>query len=106
MRLSVAEIELYLGMSQQALDNASKVADHFAATDQLDSELRSLCIAAAASKILNNTMAYQQFSKKTVDILSQLQQTWEPQALRLYLSRADLQTLMRGAGVSAPLDRR
>jgi tetratricopeptide (TPR) repeat protein len=105
-QLRVVEVELYLGMSQQALDGASKAADHFAATGQLDSELRSLCIAAAASRALNNTTAYQQFSKKTVDILSQLQQTWEPQTLRLYLSRADLQTLMRGANISAPLDRR
>lgn len=106
MQLSVAEIELYLGMPQQALDGASKAADHFAATNQLDSELQSLCIAASASKAMNNLAAYGQFSKKAVDILSQLQQTWEPQALRSYLSRVDLQTLMRGASVSAPLDRR
>jgi tetratricopeptide (TPR) repeat protein len=106
MQLSVAEIKLYLGMPQQALDGASKAADHFASTNQLDSELRSLCIAAFASKAMNNSVAYGQFSKKAVDILSQLQQTWEPQALRLYVSRVDLQVLMRGASVSAPLDRR
>jgi hypothetical protein len=106
MRLSVSEVYLSLGMTQQALDGATKAAAHFAATNQLDSELQSLCIAASAAKILNNTAAYEQFSQKTVDILSQLQQTWEPQALRSYLSRADLQALMRGAGISAPLDRR
>ncbi len=107
-QLSVAEVELALGMQQQALNDATKAADHFASTNQLDSELRSRCIAASASKDLNNTAAYDQFSKKVVDISSQLQQTWDPQALRSYLSRPDIQTLMRGASVSAPapLDRR
>jgi serine/threonine protein kinase len=105
-QLSVAEVELSLGMAQQALDGATKAADHFDAKNQLDSELRSLCIAASASKNLNNTAAYEQFSKKTVDISSQLQQTWDPQALRSYMSRPDLQALMRGVDVSAPLDRR
>jgi serine/threonine protein kinase len=105
-QLGVAEVDLSVGMAQQALDGATKVANHFAATKQLDSELRSLCIAASASKDLNNTAAYDQFSKKVVDISSQLQQTWDPQALRSYLARPDIQTLMRGASVSAPLDRR
>ena len=105
-QLSLAEVNLVLGNSQQALDDATKAAEHFAANNQLDSELRSLYIAAAASKALNNNVAYEQYSKKVVDILSQLQQTWEPQALQSYLSRPDLQALMRGAGLSAPLDRR
>ncbi len=106
VQLGVAEVNLALGNAEQALDGATKAAEHFAAKNQLDSELRSLYIAASASKRLNNTVASEQFSKKAVDILSQLQQTWEPQALRSYLSRSDLQTLMRGASVSAPLDRR
>jgi serine/threonine protein kinase len=100
--LRVAEVNLFLGQSQQALDDASGLAEHFAATKQFDSELRSLLIAASASKALNNTSSYGQLSKKTVDILSQLQQTWDPQTLRSYLSRPDLQALMRGAGISAP----
>jgi hypothetical protein len=105
-QLSIAEVYLSLGMAQQALDGATKAADHYAATNQLDSELRSLCIGASASKALKNTAAYEQFSKKTVDILSQLQQAWEPQTLRSYLSRTDIQTLMRGTSVSAPFVRR
>ena len=40
-QLSVAEVELALGMQQQALNDATKAADHFASTNQLDSELRS-----------------------------------------------------------------
>jgi tetratricopeptide (TPR) repeat protein len=105
-QLGIAEVDLTLGMAQQALDGAAKTADHFAAKDQLDSELRSLCIAASASKDLNNTASHEQFSKKVVDISSQLQQTWDPKALRSYLSRPDIQTLMRRASVSAPLERR
>jgi Tfp pilus assembly protein PilF len=105
-QLRIAEVYLSLGMAQQALDGATKSADHFASTKQVDSELQSLCVVASAAKALNNTAAYEQFSKKAVDILAQLQQTWEPQALRTYLSRPDIQTLMRGASISAPLDRR
>jgi len=105
-QLRIAEVNLALGNAEQALDGATKAAEHFAAKNQLDSELQSLCIAASASKVLNNTVTYQQFSKKAVDILSQLQQNWDPQALRSYLSRPDLQTLMRGASISAPFDRR
>jgi tetratricopeptide (TPR) repeat protein len=100
--LQVAELNFLLGQSQQAIDDASRLAEHFTATKQLDSALRSLLIAASASKTLNNTPSYGLFSKKVVDIISQLQQTWEPQALRSYLSRPDLQALMRGAGISAP----
>jgi serine/threonine protein kinase len=105
-QLGVAEVNLALGNAEQALDGATKAAEHFAAKNQLNSELRSLYIAASASKILNNAVASEQFSKKTVDILSQLQQTWDPQALQSYMSRPDLQALMRGASVSAPFDRR
>jgi tetratricopeptide (TPR) repeat protein len=100
--LQIAEVNLFLGQSQQALDDSSRLAEHFAATKQLDSELRSLLIAASASKALKYTPSYEQLSKKTVDILSQLQQTWDPQTLRSYLSRPDLQALMHGAGISAP----
>jgi serine/threonine protein kinase len=105
-QLGITEIELSLGMQQQSLDDATKAADHFASTNQLDSELRSLLIGASASKLLNNTLAYQQLSKKAVDILLQLQQTWVPQDFRSYLSRSDLQALMREASISAPVDRR
>lgn len=105
-KLSVAELDLSLGMAQQALDGATSAADHFSATNRLDSELRSLCIGASASKLLNNAAAYERFSRKAVDILSQMQQTWEPRALTSYLSRADLQALMREASVPAPLNRR
>ena len=105
-QLMIAELTLSLGMTQQALDAATKAAAHFATTNQLSSELRSVLIGASAAKTLNNRMAYDEFSKKSVDILSELQQTWGPQALGLYLSRPDLQTLMREASISAPINRR
>ena len=100
--LRVAEVYLNAGKTPQALDGATKAADHFAATHQLDSELQSLCIAASAAKILKDDSAYRQFLNKALDILSQLQQTWEPQALKSYLSRADLQGLMREANLPTP----
>ena len=105
-QLRMAEVELSLGMNQAALDGARKAIDHFAATGQLESELRSLCIGASAAKALKDSATYGQFSVKAVDILSRLQHTWEPQALKLYLSRPDLQALMRAGDISAPFDRR
>jgi tetratricopeptide (TPR) repeat protein len=105
-QLTFAELALSLGMTQQALDTATKTADYFAATNQSSSELRSVLIGASAAETLNNKTAYDEFSKKSVDILSQLQQTWGPQALGQYLLRPDLQTLMREASISAPINRR
>ena len=105
-QLILAEADLNVGNASEAMEDAAKAADHFAATTQLSSELRSLCIAASAAKTLKNTQAYSQFLNKALDILSQLQQTWDPQALKQYLSRADLQTWMREANLPAPHDRR
>jgi hypothetical protein len=102
-QLRMAEVELSLGMNQAALDGAGKAVDYFAATGQLESELRSLGVGASAAKALKNEASYRLFSKKAVDILSQLQQTWEPQALNLYLSRPDLLALLRAADISAPV---
>lgn len=100
--LGIAEANLELGQVEQALDGATKAADHFAANNQLDSELQSLCIASSASKRLGNLAASGQFFKKIIDISSQLHQTWDPLAFHLYLFRPDLQTLMRAAGAQAP----
>jgi len=105
-QIRMAEVELSLGMNQAAFDGARKTVNHFAATGELESELRSLYIGASAAKAIKDSATDQQFSMKAVDILSQLQHTWEPQALKLYLSRPDLQALARAEGSSAPFDRR
>jgi serine/threonine protein kinase/Tfp pilus assembly protein PilF len=94
--LTIAEADLSLGLPRQAYDTAARAAAHFASTGQQDSELRSLCIAAQAAKVMNNSDESKESSTKAVDILSKIQQTWNPQMYKTYVSRPDTQVLMRG----------
>jgi tetratricopeptide (TPR) repeat protein len=98
--LVVAELNLLLGLPQQAHDDAALSTTHFAAAGQLDSELQSACVAAIASKILKNQGDYGTFSAKAIDIALKIQQTWSPQASKTYFSRPDLQILMREVPVT------
>jgi len=91
--LEIAEISLFVGLPQQAHGAAVQAAAHFASTGQLDSELHSVCLAATASKKLRDANEYSNFSKKAVDISSQIQHTWSPQVSQTYLSRPDIRML-------------
>jgi hypothetical protein len=104
--LAIAEISLGAGLLQQAHDAAAKAAAGFAATGQLDSELQSVCLAAAAAKRLKNVPEYSTYSTKAVDIVSQIQHTWSPQVSQTYLSRPDIQMLLRELPVASRSDRR
>jgi serine/threonine protein kinase/Tfp pilus assembly protein PilF len=103
--LTIAEISLGAGLLQQAHDAAAKAAASFAATGQLDSELQSVCLAAAAAKRLKNVPEYNTYSAKAVDIVSQIQHTWSPQVSQTYLSRPDIQMLLREIPVVSRSDR-
>jgi serine/threonine protein kinase len=94
LNLEIAEINLNAEMPQDAYGKAAKAAAHFASTGQLDSELRSVCIAAAASKALDNSAEYSSYSAKALDIRSLIQHTWNPQLSETYLSRPDIRTLL------------
>jgi hypothetical protein len=96
-RLIAAEVYLALGLQQSAYDNAVPAQIFFAASGQHDSELRSTLLAAVASKNLNNAEEFSRYSAKTVDIISQLQHTYDPQAFQIYLSRPDLHILRQQA---------
>jgi tetratricopeptide (TPR) repeat protein len=104
--LAIAEVSLFSGQPQRAHDAAVRAAAHYASTRQLDSELRSVCLAAAAAKLLKNVPEYSTFSAKAVDIISQIRETWSPQVSSTYLSRPDLQLLMREIPAAAHLVRR
>jgi hypothetical protein len=104
--LTIAEISLGAGLPQQALDAAAKAAAGFASTGQLDSQLQSVCLAAAAAKRLKNAPEYSTYSTKAVDIISQIQHTWSPQVSQTYLSRPDIQMLLLEIPVAARSDRR
>lgn len=103
--LTIAEISLGAGSPQQALDAAAKAAAGFESTGQLDSQLQSVCLAAAAAKKLKNAPEYSTYSTKAVDIISQIQHTWSPQVSQTYLSRPDIQLLLRAVPVVERSDR-
>jgi serine/threonine protein kinase/Flp pilus assembly protein TadD len=92
-KLTAAEVYLALGMNQEAHDEAVEAHDYFASIGQPDSELRSACLAAAASKALKDDASYRMLSKKSLDILSRIQQTWGPAAFQSYSSRPDMHFL-------------
>jgi len=104
--LASAEIKLSAGQAQQAHDAAAKAAQYFASNEQLDSDLRSVCLAAAAAKMLKNKGEYDEFSKKAVDISGQIQQTWSPQVTQTYFSRPDIRTLLRQVPLATAPSRR
>lgn len=95
-----AEAHLFIGEAQQAHDAAIQVAAYFASTRQMDSELRTVCIAAQAARELNKQTEYQALSERAVDIISRIQHTWNPSVTQSYFSRPDLQALMRDIPVT------
>jgi len=94
-QMEIAEINLNAGLAPQAHDDAAKAAAYFAGTGQLDSELRSVCLVAAASETLRDPAELNLNSKKTVDIFAQIQQTWSPQFSQTYLSRPDIRRCLQ-----------
>jgi tetratricopeptide (TPR) repeat protein len=92
-KLIAAEIYLWVGMKQQALDAARASHEYFASAGLHDSELRSSCLVAAASKGLKDDADFSVFSKKVVDIQSGLGLTWGPDTFHLYISRPDMHEL-------------
>jgi tetratricopeptide (TPR) repeat protein len=92
-KMVAAEVYLWLQMSSQAHDAATGAEAFFASTGQLDSELRSAYLAAAASRSLNDQGSYEAFSKKVIDIGDQLRQNWGPEIFQEYISRPDMRAL-------------
>jgi tetratricopeptide (TPR) repeat protein len=93
-KMEIAEISLNAGLAQKAHEEAAETSAYFAGTGQLDSELRSVCLAAAASEALKDPTELNLNSKKAIDIVAQIQQTWSPQFSQTYLSRPDIRTLL------------
>jgi Tfp pilus assembly protein PilF len=93
--MAIAEVNLGTGHAQTALDAATKAAAQFKSAGQLDSELLSACLGASAAKLTGNSVAFTAFSNEVVDIVTEIQQTWTPQASQTYLSRPDIQISMQ-----------
>ena len=104
--LTIAEINLEAGDARKAQEAATSAAAQFKSAGQLDSELHSACIGAAAAKLNQDAVAFSHFSTEVIDIVTRIQQTWTPQDSQSYLSRPDLQIWMRQNHLGPALDRR
>jgi tetratricopeptide (TPR) repeat protein len=100
-RLQLAEVELSAGLPREARQDAMAAVEFFASISRHASELRATYIAAGASQKLQDDRAAEALSKKVIDISTQLQQNWGPDALRLYLTRPDIRATI--SSVNLPL---
>jgi len=96
-QMTAAEVYLWLQMNSQAHAAAAGAEAFFASTGQLDSELRSAYLAAAAARALKDAGSYETFSKKVIDIGINLRENWGPEPFQRYLSRPDMRTLSQRA---------
>ena len=96
-KMAEAEVYLWLQMNSQARDAAAGAEAFFASTEQLDSELHSAYLAAAASRLIKDQGSYVTFSKKVIDIGNELRQNWGPETFPRYISRPDIRTLSQRA---------
>jgi hypothetical protein len=104
--LVVAEVSLQAGQVQRAEAAAARASAQSKASGALDSELRSACIGVSAAKIAKDSLTFSTFSQEVVDSIAKIQQTWTPQASQTYLSRPDIQILLRENRAIRVADRR
>jgi serine/threonine protein kinase len=91
-----AEIDLFAGLVPQAIEAARSAANHYASTRQLDSDLQSTSLAAIASQRIDpSSEESRHLAAEALDIVSKIEQTWSPQVSKTYLSRPDIQMLIR-----------
>lgn len=103
---AIAEVSLNLDLAPQARNAATIAAAHFQAGGQLDSELRSFLLAAAAAKLANDASAASNFFKNALDIRSLIEQNWGPVVSQVYFSRPDLHALLQLDQRIGPSNRR
>jgi tetratricopeptide (TPR) repeat protein len=96
-KLIAAEIYLWIGMNEKARDAATAAQDYFESVGERDAELRGACLGAAATKSLKDDRSYALFTKKILDLRSQLKQNWGPETFQKYVSRPDLHLLTQRA---------
>jgi tetratricopeptide (TPR) repeat protein len=100
-KLAAAEIYLWVGMNKGAYDSGQAAKEIFASNRQLDSQLRSTYLAAAAAKSLNDDENYRLLSKEISDICQELEQEWGQDFFHDYISRPDLRALIQRAAKRA-----
>jgi tetratricopeptide (TPR) repeat protein len=94
--LAAARIYLTVGDAKTAFDEATKAESYFESQHLLDSELRSSLLLTQAAKSLHDAASYKSFSKKVVDIQTELSNTWPSPDFHSYISRPDLKFQLKG----------
>lgn len=102
-RLAIAEVNLTAGNFEEARRTASAAADYFMSLPQPESQLRSVLLGACAARALRDEVAYQAYSKRAIDILNKVKETWGPDSTQSYLTRPDIVALLSRSGISSPL---
>ncbi len=100
--LATAMVFSAVGDAQSAFDNATRAEAWFSANHRKDSGLRSALIAARAARMRHDSAGENLFTKKSIDILTELRNTWPPQLYLSYITRPDIQSLSAGI-VRVPL---
>ncbi len=93
--LAAARIDLTLGDAKAAFDQAAKAESYFQSQRLLDSEFRSSLLAALAAQNLRDARNREIFTKKSLDIETQLGNTWSNSDSHSYLSRPDIVAQLR-----------
>ncbi len=89
--LAHAEAALEHGEAELALRLATQGTERFAKNGQLESEWRAWLIAGLASAKSGNGINSQTHFVKAREVREQLEKKWNPEAYKLYLTRADIQ---------------
>jgi tetratricopeptide (TPR) repeat protein len=95
IELQQARVATLHGRNKEALEYALKADRYFATAGRLDSELQASLVAGWAAKQTADWPIQDKFVKKAIDILSTMEQNWGTQAVEVYLSRPDVQALVR-----------
>jgi Tfp pilus assembly protein PilF len=97
--LAAARVHFATGDTKIAFDEAVKAESYFATKHLDDRDLRSSLLAALVAKSLQDTASYKSFSKKVVDIETELRDTWKSpdfDPYHSYISRPDLEIQLKG----------
>jgi tetratricopeptide (TPR) repeat protein len=94
-QLIFAETLLISGDWQTAASNAEQAADTFIRLGQEESAWRALTLAAQASQNLGDKTKAREYALKARESLSKLEQRWNAESYKSYLSRPDIQRLRK-----------
>jgi hypothetical protein len=93
--LAHAEALLAAGGARAALDTALAAGQWFAGAGNQESEWRSWLVAARAESALGHADQSREDAEKARDLLAGLEQKWDADNYKTYMSRPDIQDLRR-----------